>query len=109
MERPISAELLQALLSLLLGAGTGLVYDFLRELRRAGGRLAAVHRYALQADRAFFQLLEGETAPALEALDSRELKAFCRQMKGSPKYSVRLSTRFWAICARLSCTQVASA
>lgn len=41
MERPISAELLQALLSLLLGAGTGLVYDFLRELRRAGGRLAA--------------------------------------------------------------------
>ena len=54
------------------------------ELLKQGGRLAAVHRYALQADRAFFQLLEGETAPALEALDSRELKAFCRQMKGSP-------------------------
>ena len=42
MERPITQELMQALLSLALGAGVGTAYDFLRELRRAGGRLAAV-------------------------------------------------------------------
>ena len=42
MERPITQELMQALLSLALGAGVGTAYDFLRELRRTGGRLAAV-------------------------------------------------------------------
>lgn len=42
MERPITQELMQALLSLGLGACVGVAYDFLRELRRAGGRLAAV-------------------------------------------------------------------
>lgn len=42
MARPIGLELTQALLSVLLGAGIGAVYDFFRELRRAGGRFAAV-------------------------------------------------------------------
>ena len=49
-----------------------------------GAKLAAVHRYSLEADRAFFQIVNGETAAGLAALEGGELKAFLRQMKSHP-------------------------
>lgn len=54
------------------------------ELLKKGDRLAAVHRYALQADQGFFELLDGRTDQGLEILNSPEIKAFCRQMRGNP-------------------------
>ena len=49
-----------------------------------GAKLAAVHRYSLEADRAFFQIVNGEAAAGLAALEGGELKAFLRQMKSHP-------------------------
>lgn len=54
------------------------------ELLKKGDRLAAVHRYALQADQGFFDLLNGRTEQGLEILNRSEIKAFCRQMRGNP-------------------------
>lgn len=57
----------------------------LREKLLAGGaKLAAVHRYSLEADRAFFQLLEGQTEAGLAALQDKQLRAFLKQMKSNP-------------------------
>lgn len=57
----------------------------LREKLLAGGaKLAAVHRYSLEADRAFFQLAEGQTEAGLAALQDKQLQAFLRQMKSNP-------------------------
>lgn len=54
------------------------------ELLKKGDKLAAVHQYALQTDRGFFDLLEGRTEQGLNILESPGIKAFCRQMKGNP-------------------------
>lgn len=48
------------------------------------GRLAGVHRYALEADQGFFRLLEGRTREGLDILNRREIKAYLKQMKGNP-------------------------
>ena len=54
------------------------------QLLAESGRLAAVHRYALEADEGLFDLLEGRTEQGLKRLNSPEIQAFCRQMKGNP-------------------------
>ena len=54
------------------------------QLLAESGRLAAVHRYALEADEGLFDLLEGRTEQGLKRLNSSEIQAFCRQMKGNP-------------------------
>ena len=54
------------------------------QLLAESGRLAAVHRYALEADEGLFDLLEGRTEQGLKRLNNPEIQAFCRQMKGNP-------------------------
>ena len=50
----------------------------------SGARLAAVHRYSLEVDQAFFQLTEGQTEAGLAALQEKQLRAFLKQMKSHP-------------------------
>lgn len=54
------------------------------QLLQENGKLAAVHRYALQADQGLFDLMDGRISQGLDILGSSEIKAFCRQMKGNP-------------------------
>ena len=49
-----------------------------------GAKLASAHKYALEADRAFFLLVEGKTEEGLALLDSWELKRFLKQMQSTP-------------------------
>ena len=48
------------------------------------GRLAALHQYVLEADQGLFLLWEGRTREGLDILHRREIRAFCKQMKGNP-------------------------
>ena len=50
----------------------------------SGAWLAAVHRYSLEVDQAFFQLTEGQTEAGLAALQEKQLRAFLKQMKSHP-------------------------
>lgn len=56
----------------------------LREQLLENGKLAAVHRYSLEADQGLFLLWEGRTREGLEILNRREVKTFCKQMKDNP-------------------------
>ena len=49
-----------------------------------GARLAAIHRLSLEADRAFFLLLDGRTEAGLRLLREPQLRTFLRQMKQNP-------------------------
>ena len=55
-----------------------------QKLLEGGAKLAAVHKYSLEADKAFFQIVNGQTEEGLAALQGRELRAFLRQMKTYP-------------------------
>ena len=54
------------------------------ELLDGKARLAAVHRWSLEADRAFFMLAEGRTEEGLALLRGGEIGAFLKQMRSNP-------------------------
>ena len=54
------------------------------ELLDGKARLAAVHRWSLEADRGFFLLAEGRTEEGLALLRGGEIGAFLKQMRSNP-------------------------
>ena len=66
------------------------------ELLDGKARLAAVHRWSLEADRAFFMLAEGRTEEGLALLRGGEIGAFLKQMRSNPGVAL---IRYAAACA----------